>query len=57
MEIIEMSRKYKEIDGDFKFDRKQLILQKNNAFFYAYTFDRPSSGDGDGGTTVIRNCG
>jgi serine/threonine protein kinase len=39
MEIVKITREYREIDGEFKFFRRKLILEKDSTFFYAYTFE------------------
>jgi len=39
MKIVVINREYREIDGEFKFFRRKLILEQDNTFFYAYTFE------------------
>jgi serine/threonine protein kinase len=40
MEITDISRTYREIDGQLKFYRNTVILQKDNVFFFAHTYDQ-----------------
>jgi len=45
MELIDLSREYREIDGQLKFHRNTLILQMANTFFYTYTYERVQRAD------------
>jgi len=40
MEVIDLKRTFREIDGELKFYRNTLILQNKEASFYAYTYER-----------------
>ena len=39
MKIVAINREYREINGEFKFFHRRLILQQSDTFFYAYTFE------------------
>jgi hypothetical protein len=40
MEVIDLKRTFDEVDGKLKFYRNTLILQNEDAYFYAYTYER-----------------
>jgi hypothetical protein len=40
MDVIDLKRTFRLIDGELKFYRNTLILQNKDRYFYAYTYER-----------------